>query len=144
MNESTPKSPTRFLPHIARVLMGLVFFAAGLVGLIMHPQPKEAMPEGAMALMTGFAKSGYMLPLISGTEALVGLLLLINCFVPLALTIIAPVIVNIMAFHIFLMPAPNAFTPGIIVFLLEIYLAWSYRRVFAPMLALKVKPGPAA
>ena len=143
MSESQPKSPMRFLPHIARILMGLVFFAAGLVGLIMHPQAKD-MPEGAMALMGGFMKSGYMLPLISGTEALVGLLLLINCFVPLALALIAPVIVNIILFHLFLMPAPGAFAPGIIVTILEIYLAWSYRRVYTPMLACKVKPGAGA
>jgi len=140
MSESKSKSPMRFLPHIARVLMGLVFFAGGMVGLIMHPQPKN-MPAGAMALLSAFMNSGYMMSLISGTEALVGLLLLINCFVPLALALIAPVIVNIILFHLFLMPAPGAFAPGIIVALLEIYLAWSYRRVYLPMLACKVKPG---
>jgi hypothetical protein len=137
MNESSPKSPMRFLPPIARILMGLVFFAAGLMGLIMHPQAKD-MPEGAMALLGAFMNSGYMMTLISGTEALVGLLLLINCFVPLALALIAPVIVNIICFHIFL--APKTIAPGIVVLVLEIYLAWTYRRAYAPMLACKVKP----
>ncbi len=140
MNESQSKSPLRFLPAIARILMGLMFFIFGLNGFLNFiPQPKEAMPEGVTALMTGFMKSGYMMPLIFGTQTLVGALLLLNCFVPLALAFIAPVIVNIIAFHLCLMPSTIA--PGIVVLGLELYLAWSYRKVFAPMLACKVKPG---
>ena len=140
MNEPTTKSPLRFLPPIARILMGLVFFVFGLMGLILHPKA-GGMPAGAQALIDAFTASGYMMPLVSGTEAVVGLLLLINCFVPLALALIAPVIVNIIAFHLFLMPAPGAFAPGIVVAVLEVYLAWSYRSAFAPMLGCKVKPG---
>jgi hypothetical protein len=139
MNEQA-KSPLRFLPAIARVLMGLMFFVFGLNGFFHFiPQPKEAMPDGVMALMGGFMKSGYMVPLIFGTQTLVGLLLLVNCFVPLALALIAPVIVNIICFHVFLMPSTIA--PGIVVLVLELYLAWSYRGVYAPMLACRVKPG---
>ncbi|HXR48770.1 MAG TPA: hypothetical protein VN784_15145 [Candidatus Limnocylindrales bacterium] len=134
------KSPTRHLPAIARVLMGLMFFVFGLNGFLHFiPQPKEPMPEGVMALMGGFMQSGYMMPLIFGTQTLVGALLLLNCFVPLALAMIAPVIVNIIAFHIFLMPSTIA--PGIVVLVLELYLAWSYRSAFRPMLVLRAKPG---
>ena len=140
MSESKSKSPARFLPAIARIIMGLAFLVFGLNGFLNFiPQPKEAMPEGVTALMGGFMKSGYMMPLIFGTQALVGALLLLNCFVPLALALIAPVIVNIICFHIFLMPSTIA--PGIVVLVMEIYLAWSYRKVFAPMLAFRVKPG---
>lgn len=142
MSETKSKSSGGILPAIARILMGLVFLIFGLNGLHpFMPQPKEAMPEGATALIGAFVQSGYMLKLIAGTQALVGALLLINCFVPLALALIAPVIVNILAFHFFLNPAPAAFAPGIVVAVLELYLAWSYRKVFAPMLACKVKPG---
>jgi hypothetical protein len=97
------------------------------------------MPEGVVALMGGFMKSGYMMPLIFGTQTLVGALLLLNCFVPLALALIAPVIVNIIAFHVFLMPSTIA--PGIVVLVLELYLVWSYRKVYLPMLAMRAKPG---
>lgn len=141
MNESNVKSkpPLRFLPAIARILMGLTFFIFGLNGFFHFiPQPKEAMPEGVAALMGGFMKSGYMMPLIFGTQVFVGVLLLTNCFVPLALALVAPVIVNIIAFHLFLMP--STIGPGIVVLVLEIYLAWVYRRVYAPMLAFRVKP----
>lgn len=137
MSES--KSPLRFLPVIARILMGLMFLVFGLNGFLHFiPQPKDAMPDNVMALMGGFMKSGYMMPLIFGTQALVGALLLLNCFVPLALALIAPVIVNIIAFHMFLMP--STIGPGIFVLILEIYLAWTYRRVYAPMLAFRVQP----
>lgn len=134
------KSFTRFLPAIARILMGLMFFVFGLNGFLHFiPQPKDAMPEGVLALFTGFTKSGYMMPLIFGTQTLVGGLLLVNRFVPLALALIAPVIVNIIAFHLFLMPATIG--PGVVVLVLELYLAWSYRGAFRPMLAMKTAPG---
>jgi uncharacterized membrane protein YphA (DoxX/SURF4 family) len=128
----------RYLTIIARILMGLVFLIFGLNGFFHFiPQPKDAMPEGAMAFFCALMKTGYMLPLISGTQTLVGALLLLNCFVPLALALIAPVIVNIIAFHIFL--SPTGYVPAIIVTALEIYLAWAYRRSFRPMLSCRTK-----
>jgi hypothetical protein len=84
-------------------------------------------------------KTGYMLPLIFGTQALVGALLLANRFVPLALALIAPVIVNIVAFHAFVQPS-GAVMAGVVL-VLELYLAWAYRGAYLPMLAMRVKPG---
>jgi len=134
------KSFTSVAPAIARILMGVMFFVFGLNGFLHFiPQPKDPMSEGAMALFTGFMKSGYMMPLIFGTQTLVGALLLVNRFVPLALALIAPVIVNIIAFHVFLSPATIA--PGIVVLVLELYLAWSYRKFYQPMLAFRSRPG---
>lgn len=69
---------------------------------------------------------------------MVGILPLSNRFVPLALAIIAPIIINIIAFHVFL--SSEMIVPGLIVAILEIYLAWVYRKVFLRMLALKVAP----
>ncbi|MDB6025476.1 MAG: DoxX family protein [Verrucomicrobiales bacterium] len=97
------------------------------------------MSEGAMALMGGFMKSGYMLPLIMGTQLISGVLLLVNRFVPLALALLAPVVVNILAFHIFL--APSGLVIAIVVMALELYLAWSYRTAYRPMLAMRATPG---
>jgi len=84
-------------------------------------------------------KSGYMLPLVAGTQLFVGVLLLLNRFVPLALALIAPIIVGIITFHLFLAPATIA--PGIVVSVLELYLAWAYRDAFRPMLVARAKPG---
>jgi len=57
-------------------------------------------------------------------------LLLSNRFVPLALVLIAPVIVNIVAFHLFLEHSGTGM--AIVIALLEIYLAWSYRSMLSP------------
>ena len=73
-----------------------------------------------------------------GTQLLVGVLLLLNRFVPLALALIAPIIVGIITFHLFL--APATIGPGIVIVVLEVYLAWAYRNAFRPMLAMRVAP----
>src|SRR5205809_3156164 len=87
------KGAARYLPAIARILMGFVFLVTGLNAFLNFlPQPKEgSMPEAAMAFSMALMKSGYMMPLIVGTQTLVGVLLFINRFVPLALALIAPV-----------------------------------------------------
>jgi uncharacterized membrane protein YphA (DoxX/SURF4 family) len=134
------KSFARFLPAIARILMGLMFFVFGLNGFLQFiPQPKEPMPEGAAAFATALMKTGYMMQLVSGTQLIVGLFLLLNRFVPLALALIAPIIVGIITFHLFL--APSTIAPGVVVLVLELYLAWAYRDAFRPMLAMKTTPG---
>jgi len=133
------KSPLRIVTLIARILFGLVFLVFGLNGFLHFiPQPKDAMSEAAMAVVGGFMKSGYMFPLISGTQVIVGVLLLTNYFVPLALALIAPEIVNILAFHVFL--EQKGLIIAIVVTALEVYLAWAYRKAYYPMLALRVRP----
>lgn len=135
------KSFTRYLPTIARIFMGLLFFVFGLNGFLQFiPQPKEAMPEGAMAFAGALMKTGYMFPMISGTQVLVGALLLVNRFVPLALILIAPVIVNIEAFHIFLAPSGMGVVIAAVVLVLELYLAWAYRQWSHSMLAARSTP----
>jgi uncharacterized membrane protein YphA (DoxX/SURF4 family) len=132
------KSLGRYLPTVARVLLGLVFFAAGIAGFLAPPPDPATIPEAVLAFNTAMMKTGYLFPLIKGTEAVAGLLLLSNRFVPLALAILAPVIVNIVALHAFLAPSGLAI-PAVIV-LLEVYLAWAYRDAFRPMLAMRAKP----
>jgi hypothetical protein len=82
--------------------------------------------------MAGYAQ------IASGTMILVGILLLINRFVPLALALIAPILVGILSFHI--MTSLPMIVPGAILSLLELFLAYSYRNAFRPMLAAKVAP----
>ena len=132
------KGFARFLPAIVRVLMGLGFTIFGLNGFLhFMPEPKQQMSEAATALMTGFAKSGYVLPLVSGTQLIVGILLLTNLFVPLALVLIMPVLVNILAFHIFVQPG---ILPGAILTAFELFLAWSYRDYYRAVLSPRARP----
>ncbi len=99
------KSFTRHFPVIARLLLGLFLLAIGTAGLfhVVPPSPPN-LPEAAVAFNLGMLKTGYMFPLVAGTQALVGALLLLNRFVPLALALLAPFVVNALAFHLFLVP----------------------------------------
>ena len=92
-----------------------------------------------MLFVEALTKSGYMLQVIFITQLIVGALLLVNRFVPLALVLFAPFIVNAMGFHIFLehMGLPIA----AVFLLLEFYLAWQYRKYFVPVLTIKASPG---
>jgi hypothetical protein len=134
------KSCTRCLPAIARILMGLPLIIFGLnMFLNFIPQPKTPMSEGAMAFAGALFKSGYMMQLIGTTQLIVGTMLVSNRFVPLALALFAPFIVNSIAFHVFL---EHSGLPMAAVFLaLELYLAWSYRQAYRTMLSAKVTPG---
>ncbi len=138
---SGSKSITRHLPTIARMLLGLMFFVFGLNGFLnfIPPPPKESLPAGLVDFSAAMMKTGYLFQLVKGTEVLMGLLLLVNRFVPLALTILAPVIVNIVAAHAFL--APSGVAMAVVILGLELYLAWSYRSAFRPMLAARTMPG---
>ena len=83
-------------------------------------------------------KSGYMFQLIFITQFIVGALLLANRFVPLALVILAPFLVNASGFHIFL---EHTGLPIVAVFvLLELYLAWQYRQSYAVLLTARAVP----
>lgn len=123
----------RHVPAAVRVVMGLIFFVFGLNGFLNFiPPPSGPMPEGAMAFGLALMKTGYLFQLLKGTEVLVGALLLANRFVPLALALIAPVVVNIFAFHAFL--EPSGLVLAAIIVVAEVYLAWTYRAAFRPML----------
>jgi uncharacterized membrane protein YphA (DoxX/SURF4 family) len=125
---------SRHLVTAARIAMGLAFFVFGLNGFLNFlPQPSGPVPAGAMAFGGALMQTGYMFPLIKGTETLVGLLLLSNLFVPLALVLIAPVLVNIIAFHAFL--APDDIGIPVVLVAIELVLAWTHRNAYRPLLA---------
>jgi hypothetical protein len=132
VTEGTRASFTRYIPAIVRVLMGLPLVMFGLNGFLNFlPQPTTPLPEGAMAFVGALLKTGYMFPLIAGTQLIVGVLLLANRFVSLALVLFAPFMVNSIAFHIFLERSGLAMAG---VFLAaELYLAWVYRDAYRPL-----------
>lgn len=126
----------RHLPTAARLLLGLLFLVTGLNGFLdFLPHPTTPIPEGALAFTAAMLSTGYLFPLVMGTQLVSGALLLLNRWVPLGLTLLAPVVVNILAFHLFL--APTGLGLALVVLALELYLAWTYRRVFLPMLAAR-------
>jgi len=76
--------------------------------------------------------TGYLFQLLKSTEVIAGAALLANRFVPSALAVLAPIVINIVAFHAFL--APGEIGVAAVVLVLEIYLTWPYRTAFKPML----------
>ena len=118
---------------IARILLGLIFLVFGLNGFLQF-LPQLAMPQGAVAFFTALAASGYMLPLLFATQVIGGALVLAG-LVPLGLVILTPVVVNIVAFHIFL--APDGLPLAIVVCALGSFLAWTHRRAFGSLFALQ-------
>ena len=120
--------------HIARFLLGLMFLVFGLNGFLNFlPQPQ---PEGAAAqFLGGLASAPYFFPLLKGTEVLVGIALLSNRFVPLALTVLAPITVNIVAYHLFLAPAGIPMVAFIT--LLQVFLMWNQRAAYASVLSAR-------
>jgi hypothetical protein len=124
--------------RIARLALGGGFLVFGLNGFL-HFMPNPPHPEAAGSFLGALAATGYMFPLIKGTEVLTGALLLTGRLVPLALTLLAPVLVNILAFHLFL--APEGLGLVLTLLSLELIVAWAHRDAFAPMLAHR-RSGP--
>jgi hypothetical protein len=126
--------------HAARILLGLVFVVFGLNGFL-HFLPMPPLSGPPADFLGALLATGYMFPLIKGTEVIAGALLLSGRYVPLALTLLAPVVVNIVGFHAFLAPAGLGLP--LVVLVLEVALAWSYRSAFRALLRARVSPDAA-
>jgi len=121
----------KVLTIIARILLGLIFVFFGSNGFL-HFLPMPPLPQGVTGeYLHAFFASGYVY-VISGFQVAGGLLLLIGRFVPLGLTVLGAIVVNIWAFH--LLMAPAGLPPAVVVTILELFLVWSYRDRFAGIL----------
>jgi putative oxidoreductase len=115
----------------ARVLLGLIYFVFGL-NFFFHFLPTPPSSGGvADAFTGGLFQSGYFFPMLKGIEVVLGALLLIGLFVPLALVILMPISINILLFHAFLTPGNTLM--GIVIVLIHVYLAWAYRDYYKPL-----------
>ena len=120
----------KYVIIIARVLLGLVFTVFGLNGFLHFMGPMPEMQGQAGAFITALASSGYFY-VIAFLQVVGGLCLLLGArFVPLGLTLLGPVIVNIVLFHVFLDPDPKGFPMAIMVSALALFLLWIYRFKF--------------
>ena len=116
---------------IVRILLGLMFVVFGsnfFFNFIPAPPPPAGLAGDYFKV---FAASGYMY-VVGAIQLLSGLLLLIGRFVPLALTILAAMIFNILVFHILM--DPKGLPMAIVVTVLEFFLVWSYRDRFVGIL----------
>ena len=117
-----------------RTLMGLLFLFGAVAYFfnLVTPPPLE----GAMKTFNeGLAASGYFFTLLKVTELVCGLLLITGRFVPLALVILSPIIVNIFFVHALL--DRTGLPVAIFLVLANFFLAYFYRDAFKPLLTPK-------
>jgi len=110
------------LVNAARVILGIIFLVFGL-NAFLNFLPMPSMGMKAKALMMSLS-SAHILEVKSIIEIVAGFLLISNKFVALALTILAPIVVNIILVHMFL--APEGLPIAIIVAGLEGFLLFTY------------------
>jgi putative oxidoreductase len=118
---------------ISRLLLGLLFVVFGLNGFLNFiPAP---MPTGLAGQYVGALFVSHYLAVVFALELIAGVLLLANRFVRVALTILAPILVNIALFHACM--APSGFAPAVIAVALWSVLFYRERAAFAPLLVAK-------
>ena len=127
----------KYLPTIAGILLGLLFIMSAVTVLfnLIPPDkmPKPATPEAEM-FMGAFGPTGYM-TFIKVLELLGGILVAIPKTRNYGLLVLGPIIVNIVAFHVFVTKGEGVFSPMLIVIcLLALYLLWVGRKAFAGLL----------
>jgi len=123
-----------------RIVFGLMFFVFGLNGFLQFiPQP----PPEAGAFLGALFQTGYFFPFLKTVEIIVGATLLANFFVALSLTVIAPVVLNIVLFHLFLAPDPAGLGIALTLLSMNIFLAYGYRNAYKGVLRQKVAPSDA-
>jgi putative oxidoreductase len=107
---------------IARILLGLVFLVFGLNNFF-HFIPMQPIPGDAGVLSTVMFTHGWFL--FHGLlYVIAAVLLFVGRYVPVALVILGPFLVNILVFHITL--APGGIVPGLVCSLLELFLIYAY------------------
>ncbi|MNJ91278.1 hypothetical protein D3C87_89280 [compost metagenome] len=117
----------------ARIVLGLMFFVFGLNGFLDFIPKPPSIPEGAMNFMTAMAGTGYFFPVLKATETICGILLLTGFAAPLALIILAPIMIQIVLFHSFLTPGLENLVMPVIMVALHITAATAYWHLYRPL-----------
>lgn len=120
---------------IARILLGLVFAFFGS-NLLFQFLPNPPIPPGPLRDFTGVMGSTHYMAVVGFFQLVPGLFLLINRYVPLALTVLAAEIVNILTTHILVIHS-GIFPIPILVAVLWLLVFWSVRSAFSGILQAK-------
>ena len=116
---------------IVRILMGLIFFVFGLNKFYTFiPGP---LPPGVAGQFMGAMVSTHYMMIVGAFETVGGLLLLINRYVPLALCLVAPVIVNVLIVGVLM--TSTALGPGLVVAIFWILVFTRVRSSFSGIFA---------
>lgn len=119
---------------VVRILFGLLLVMSAVVVLFnLAPQPE--LKGNVKTFMLGMEATGYMLTFIKVTELICGLALVSGFFAPLATVVIFPITINIVLFHALV--AHEGYPVSLFVLFANLFLAFAYRRYYAPMLVAK-------
>jgi uncharacterized membrane protein YphA (DoxX/SURF4 family) len=121
---------TKYLAHLPRLLLGLIFTVFGIAGLF-HLMPQPPVPEGIAGTYITALGGTYLMTLVKLTEVTAGLLFLANRFTALAAILIAPVVVNIFLAHATVLPG-GLVLPIVLVAALA-FVAWQHRAAYRPL-----------
>jgi putative oxidoreductase len=121
---------------IVRILFGALFVFSAVVMLFNVPMEQPKLSEAATSFMGGLMATGYFIKFLKITELVLGLLLIINRWAPLATVAIFPIVINILLYHAFLTPANEVIIP-ILLLLANLYLAYQYRENYKGLLMQK-------
>jgi putative oxidoreductase len=122
---------------VARYLLGLMFVVFGLNGFLnfIHQPP----PPNPLAIQFFVAiSSSHLAAFFFAVQLIGGLLLLSGYFVPLALTLLAAELYNILAFHLTL--APASILPALVACVMWVLVFVQYHESFKGILAAKPAP----
>jgi putative oxidoreductase len=130
----------KILNNISRFLLGLIFLVFGLNGFL-HFIPTPP-PSGVAGQFLGSMFVSKYLLFVFAIQVIGGVLLLINRYVPLAQTILAPIIVNILLFHSLM--NPEGLGLALVVTILWAVVFASVRSAFAGIFQARVDIQPAS
>ena len=120
---------------IARILLGLMFFVFGLNPFLKFlPMPQL---EGVWGQFLGALFVSHYVWLVGATQVVSGGLFLIGRYVPLAIALSGPVIVNIIAYHLTMQH--TGAQPAVMATICWVFLFWRYRDSFAPLWVAKAE-----
>jgi uncharacterized membrane protein YphA (DoxX/SURF4 family) len=116
---------------VARILLGLIFFVFGANDIVPFLHMPPMPPSDATTFATIMISHHYM-TFVGLLMVIAGVLLLVGRFVPLALTLLGPILVNILLYHALLAPEAGvgAAIPGLVATVLELFLILVYRKSF--------------
>ena len=127
----------KFLPLVCRVLLGVIFVVIGASMLYpFFPAPAHGTVQddwNSIMVVSNWMK------VVGFFQLLGGLLVLVGRTAPLGLVILAPIIVNVLCFHIFLAGGKDI-AIGVFVGVLEVLLVYFYRENFAGIFARNARP----
>ena len=125
----------KYLPNIAGIILGLLFLMASVTYFLkLMPEPKFPNGSHVAMFMGAFGPTGYM-GFVKVCELLGGILVAIPRTRNFGLLVLVPIIVNILAFTVFITGAEQLINPMLIaVIALALYLMWVARKQVAGLL----------